>query len=306
MLKIGRTNTLCIESFDDRGAWLQNGPEPVLLPKRECPREAGVGTALEVFVYRTPHGLSATLRRPSAQVGEFALMQVTELSPHGAYLDWGLDKELLVPFREQPEPMQVGRRYLVRVRLDREERVVGSARIDKFLEPQASGLKPGDAVSLLLWQFTDLGVKAIVNHRFSGLLYRDEVTPAMRPGDRYPGFVRTLRDDGKLDVSLRKVGSAAARDARQIILAALAPERFLPLHDASPPELIQQQLGLSKKQFKKALGNLYKEGRVALGADGVRLLSAAGEPAPPRKPPRGKPDQRTRRRQKRNGPRSGK
>jgi len=306
MLNLGRLNTLCIESFDDRGAWLHHEDEPVLLPKRECPREAGVGTALEVFVYRTPHGLSATLRRPSAQVGEFALMQVSEISPHGAYLDWGLDKELLVPFREQPEPMQVGRRYLVRVRLDREERVIGSARIDKFLEPRVTGLKPGDAVTVLLWQFTDLGAKVIVNHRFGGLLYRDEIGRGMRPGDLLPGFVRTLRDDGKLDVSLRKVGSAAAKDARQVILAALADSPFLPLHDNSPPELIQQQLGLSKKQFKKAVGGLYKDGRVALGDDGIRLRSGTGQATPPRKSPQGKPDQRTRRKQTRNGPRTGK
>lgn len=301
MLEIGRYNTLAIGAFDDRGAWLATDDEPVLLPKREVPREAGIGTALEVFVYRTPYGLTATLRRPGAQVGEFALLQVVEIGPHGAYLDWGLDKQLLVPFREQPEPMQVGRRYLVRVRLDREGRVIGSGRIDKFLEPKATGLKAGDAATLLLWQFTDLGAKVIVNHRFSGLLYREELTPAMRPGDLHPGFVRTLREDGKLDVSLRKVGTAAAKDARQVILAALEADPFLPLHDHSPPELVQEQLGLSKKQFKKAVGNLYKEGRVAIEENGIRLQ--AGKP--PARPPQPSPDKRSRRRQKRNGPRSG-
>lgn len=329
MLQIGKFNRLKVARIDKDGAWLQAGEESLLLRRRELPEDLRDGDLVEVFVYRLGEEVHATMHRPFAQAGEFAWLRVREISSHGAYLEWGMEKELLVPFREQPEPLQVGRSYLIRVRLDRQERMVGSARIDKFLETEATGLKPGDPVQLILWQFTSLGAKMIVNHRFAGVLYREELRPKMAPGDSLTGFVRTVREDGRLDLTLRKVGVAGVEAAKAAILAALeGGGGYLPLHDQSSPEAVQQALGLSKKLFKKALGGLYKQGQVKLEESGVR---AVAQDSRPERRPVGKPgdtrsaspqrnskrvtatkkpaeparDKRTRRRNKRNGPRSG-
>jgi uncharacterized protein len=309
MLKIGTMTTLKVKHIDQQGAWLEADGELVLLPKKEIPPGTAAGSALEVFLVSTSAGPQATSRRPFAQVDEFALLRVSEINRFGAFMEWGLDKELLVPFREQPEPLQEGRSYLIRIRLDHEGRIVGSARTDRWLEPPPPWYKAGQAVELLVWSFTDLGAKVIISHKHEGLLYRDELPPGVSLGDRLAGFIRQVRDDGKLDVTLRKVGREALTDARTIILAALREQPLLPLHDGSSPAEIQSRLGLSKKQFKKALGGLYKEGRVELLDSGVRALPQKSAPAP--KKPAAKPptnadrDQRVRRKQKRNGPRSG-
>jgi uncharacterized protein len=309
MVKIGAVTTLKVKHLDQQGAWLDAGEGLVLLPKKETPPGTDAGTSLEVFLLSTAGGTQATTRRPFAQVDEFALMRVSEVNRFGAFMEWGLEKELLVPFREQPEPLQEGRSYLIRVRLDYEGRIVGSARIDRWLVPAPHWFKAGQAVDMLLWSFTDLGAKVIIAHQHEGLLYRNELSAAMKPGDRLQGFIRQVREDGKLDVTLKKVGREAVLDAREIILAALREQPLLPLHDGSSPDEIQTQLGLSKKQFKKAVGGLYKEGRIELLESGIRSLAQKGsvpEKAKSAGPKTaGEQDRRTRRRQKRNGPRSG-
>lgn len=309
MLKIGTMTQLKVRHIDQQGAWLEAAGDLILLPKKETPPGTEAGTSLEVFLLSTASGPQATSRRPFAQVDEFALLRVSEVNRFGAFMEWGLEKELLVPFREQPEPLQEGRSYLIRVRLDYEGRIVGSARTDRWLEPAPHWFKAGQAVDMLLWSFTDLGAKVIISHKHEGLLYRDELSAAMKPGDRLQGFIRQVRDDGKLDVTLKKVGKEAVSDAREIILAALREQPFLPLHDGSSPDEIQTQLGLSKKQFKKAVGGLYKEGRIELLESGIRNLaqknSVPAQAKPARPATAGDQDQRTRRRQKRNGPRSG-
>jgi predicted RNA-binding protein (virulence factor B family) len=225
-----------------------------------------------VFVYLNSSGLpTATFTRPAAQVGEFAFLQVTEVTRFGAFLDWGLPKELLVPFSEQPERLRPGRRYVVRLYLDDRGRVVGSARIDKWLESETINLRAGDRVALLLWEFTDLGAKVIIDNRYGGLLYRDEIHKGMHRGDRFPGYVRRVREDGKIDITLRKGGREAVDEAREQVLAALSRDGFLSLHDRSAPQEIEAALGMSKKTFKKAVGGLYKEGRVELTPEGIRL-----------------------------------
>jgi predicted RNA-binding protein (virulence factor B family) len=183
-----------------------------------------------------------------------------------------MGKDLLAPFRLQPERMQVGRRYLVKVDLDQQGRAFANARIDDCLDHGHPDLHEGDTVALLIWQLTDLGAKVIVNHRIPALLYRDELPAGTCAGMQLTGYVKRLREDGKLDVTLRKVGAEGVADARDVILKALAAHGgTLPLHDQSSPAAIQQALGMSKKTFKKAVGGLYKDGLVTLTDEGVRL-----------------------------------
>jgi predicted RNA-binding protein (virulence factor B family) len=280
MYEIGRFNTLKIDHIDVEGVWLQAGRYRILLPVAEVTSTMKKGDRLEVFLYRGGSGdVVATLKRPKAQVGEFALLQVSAVTRHGAFLDWGLDKELLVPFSEQPERLRVGRRYLVRICLDSLGRTVGTARIDRCLETEKIDLREGQEVALTLWEFTDLGAKVIINDLYGGLLYQDELPPGRRRGDRLRGFVKRVREDGKIDVTLKKSGAEGVEEAKAALLAALQRDGFLPLHDQSPPADIRAALGMSKKTFKKAVGGLYKAGKVELTEAGVRLKKTAGAAA---------------------------
>lgn len=270
--EICRLHTLTVSRVDKGGVWLEAGERLAHLPRREAPR-ALPGDRLLVFLYRDQGGeLQATCRPPLAQAGEFALLTVRSVGPHGAFLDWGLAKDLLAPFSLQPERMQLGGRYLVKVDVDQLGRPFANGRIADCLDHGRPDLHEGDPVDLILWQITDLGAKVIVNHRFVALLYRDELPPAACAGMGLSGYVRRLREDGKLDVTLRKVGAEGISDARDLILRALKDQGGgLPLHDRSTPEEIQRLLGMSKKTFKKAVGGLYKDGLVTLTDDGVGL-----------------------------------
>ena len=273
MLEIGRKNTLKVERIDEEGAWLVAGAERALLPKREVPESLVPGDKVTVFVYNDHAGEPvATLREPLAEVGECALMKVRQVNSYGAFLDWGLFKELLVPPREQPEPMKPGRRYVVKVRLDRQGRPLGTARIEQSLVNVDVDLQEGQEVDLLVWRFTPLGARVVINQRYDGLLYRDEIGNRLNYGDRLTGYVKKVRGDGKIDVTLNRGGRGEIDQARDRILAAIeAGGGFLPLHDGSSPDEIGAALGMSKKLFKKALGGLYKAGAVELLDRGVRL-----------------------------------
>ncbi len=269
----GKHYSLKVEQIEPKGAWLLAEEQRLLLPKSECPPQLTPGCELEVFVYLDRNNqLAATTRKPLAEVGQFALLQVTSIGPHGAFLNWGLEKELLAPFSEQPQKMLEGRRYLVHICHDQQNRPIASARLEKFVQKENADLREGEEVELTIWAFTDLGAKVIVNNRYEALLYRDELPPGLKRGDQGVGYVARIREDRKIDITLRRPGAAGVADARETILEALAEHGgFLPLHDDSPPEQIRSELGLSKKQFKKALGGLYKEGRVELSRDGVKL-----------------------------------
>lgn len=267
-----RLHTLRVARVDNQGVWLEAGTRMARLPRREAP-EAAPGEQLEVFLYQDASGeLQATCRLPLAQAGEFALLTVKSVGSHGAFLDWGLAKDLLAPYSLQPERMEAGRSYVVKVDIDPQGRPFANARIDDCLDRGLPGLREGDAVALLIWQFTDLGAKVIVNNRFPALLYRDELPDGAIAGLQLSGYVKRLREDGKMDVTLRKVGADAVSDAREAILKALAAHGgTLPLHDKSAPEDIEKILGMSKKTFKKAVGGLYKDGLVTLADGGVAL-----------------------------------
>lgn len=271
-LALCRLHTLSIVRIDQKGIWLAARERLAHLPKREAPL-AQPGEQLEVFLYQVVENeLQATLRPPLAQAGEFALLTVRSVDQHGAFLDWGLAKDLLAPYSLQPEKMIVGRKYLVKVDVDQQGRPFANARIDECLDLSDSGLQEGDQVQLQVWQLTDLGAKVIVNNRYPALLYRDELPSGSMVGRKLTGYVKRVREDGKLDVTLRKTGAEGVADAREVILKSLAAnEGSLPLHDQSPPDLILHLLGMSKKTFKKAIGGLYKDGLVTLTPEGVVL-----------------------------------
>lgn len=267
-----RLHKLSIVRIDQKGIWLEAGKKLAHLPKREAP-QAQPGEQLKVFLYQVVENeLQATLRPPLAQAGEFALLTVRSVDQHGAFLDWGLAKDLLAPYSLQPEKMIVGRKYLVKVDVDRQGRPFANARIDDCLDLSVPDLQEGDPVDLQVWQLTDLGAKVIVNNRFPALLYRDELPSGNLVGRKLTGYVKRLREDGKLDVTLRKTGAEGVADAKGVILKSLHSNNgSLPLHDQSPPDLILNLLGMSKKTFKKAVGGLYKDGLVELTSEGVVL-----------------------------------
>ncbi len=267
-----RLHTLKVARIDKRGIWLEAGGRLAHLPRREA-QQVAPGEELEVFLFQVvAEELQATCRRPLAQAGEFAYLTVRSIDPHGAFLSWGLAKDLLAPFSLQPERMQLGRSYLVKVELDQQGRPFANARIEECLDQVRPDLHEGEPVDLLIWQLTELGAKVIVNHSFPALLYRDELPPGSYAGMQLPGYVKRLREDGKLDVTLRKVGPEGVADARDVILRVLAAnDGSLPLHDQSSPAIIKQILGMSKKTFKKAVGGLYKDGLIKLTDEKIRL-----------------------------------
>lgn len=273
MSVVGTFSTLKVDRVDEKGAWIESAGETILLPKSEVPYGTKAGDRFNLFVYRdAPGRLVATRKKPKAQVGEFSRLKVRQVGKPGAFLDWGLEKDLLVPHREQVETMQEGRWYLVKLGLDNRGRVVGTARIEDCLEEEDIDLSEGDEVELLVWRLTPLGCKVIIENRYSGLLYQDEAPEHLQVGDRIRGYVKRIRKDKKIDVGRRRGSRADMDQDKEIILQALGESGFLPLHDGSPPQEIRRVLGMSKKAFKKAVGGLYKARVVSLEKSGIRLL----------------------------------
>ncbi len=273
MLNIGNYNKLEIARITALGAVFKTEVGDVLLPLRLVPKGAEAGNFLEVFVYvDSEERLTATTKRPRAVVGDFALLKVIESTTVGSFLDWGLEKDLLLPFGEQLEPVRRGNQVLVRIYLHTSGRIAASARLDKFIVPVDDTLAEGDEVSLLIYAHTDLGAKVIINDRFGGLIFHTELVVKPSCGERVRGYVKKIREDGKVDVTLRQGGAQEAEKDRKIILEALAANNsFLPLTDKSSPESIATLLRMSKKSFKKALGGLYKDGAVSLLPEGVKM-----------------------------------
>lgn len=274
MLHVGQHTRLLISRINATGAFLTTDEGEVLLPGRFIPAGAEPGAAIDVFIYcDSEDRLVATTQTPKAVVGEFALLRVKDTHDTiGAFLDWGLDKDLLLPFAEQNSPVSAGDLVLVRLYLDQSGRIAASARVDKHLRPADDALAVGDQVQLMAYASTDLGIKVIINNKYDGLLFHNELYRTPARGQMLKGYVRKIRNDGKIDVTLRKGGAQEAEDDREAILAALATrDGFLPLTDKSAPEDIAEVLGLSKKSFKKAVGGLYKEGLITMNVDGLRL-----------------------------------
>lgn len=261
-IRLGELNRLKIIKYVDFGFYVDGGRKygRILLPQGEITRKVDVGDEVDVFLYLDQEErLVATMRRPLAQVGEFAFLEVAWVNQFGAFLQWGLLKDLFVPFREQKMKMQKGQSYIVHVHLDPESfRIVASAKVERYLSSEVTDLKPGDKVDVLVWQKTDLGFKAIVNNKYSALIYDNQVFRPLRTGDRLEAYVHLVRPDGKIDITLQPTGQQAALDFSEVLLRYLQQNggRTV-LGDKSPAEDIYEAFGVSKKVFKKAVGDLY-------------------------------------------------
>lgn len=277
MIKLGDYNTLRITRFTDHGAYLDGGQVgELLMPKAYVRREMRPGDEVRVFVYLDQsERLVGTTEQPLARVGQFACLRVAWTNQFGAFLDWGLMKDLFVPFREQKMRMVQGRSYIIYVYVDSESgRIVGSAKVERWLRPATSSeYYRGREVEMLVQQKTDLGFKVIVDNAFQGLVYDDQIFGAApRTGDLLRGTVVNLRPDGKLDLSLDRIGKSRFRDFAEVLLEELAAGGGrLPFSDASAPEDIVARFGISKKTFKRALGTLYRERRIRLGEGEIFL-----------------------------------
>ena len=276
MISIGQSYQLEAVKAVSFGFYLdaQNLGE-VLLPNRYVPESLSVGDFIEVFLYLDSEDRPvATTQKPKAKVGEFAYLKVVDSTNVGAFLDLGLDKDVLVPFAEQHRPMEVGRSYLVYLYLGEfDERIIASSKIDKFLDDEKPHhFKPQQAVDLIIANSTDLGYKAIINHSHWGVLYKNEVFQRLSFGQYKKGFIKYVRPDGRIDLSLQ--GGQQTRDKyARIILNHLRKQNgFAPVHDKSDPQLISDLFGMSKGAFKKAIGGLYKQRIISIEKDGIHLL----------------------------------
>lgn len=282
-LKIGEFNTLKVKRMSSGGCYLDGGSQEIYLPKLDTPAGAKPGDEVKAFVYNDKReSLKATLRTPHATVGEFCAMTVKDKASFGLFLDWGIEKDLFVPERYLRSPLEPGQLAVVRVLLDFEGTgVVGSCRIDDFLVPAAGEEYPMNReVRCLVYGFSPLGARCVVDNRHSGMLYRSELKEHLSIGDERRGYIKKCREDGLLDLALLPQGfKQANQEAREILLNALIDnDGFLPLTDKSSPAAIAEHLPLSKKLFKKACGSLYKERRIDLTREGL-VLKAGKDPA---------------------------
>lgn len=280
MIKIGKTNNLKVVKKVDFGLYLDGGESgEILLPKRYVDDSMNVGDELSVFIYcDSEDRLVATTEKPLIEVGEFGLLKAVEVNRVGAFMEWGLQKDLLVPFREQSQEIRVGGSYVVYAFLDNAtKRIVGSTKLNKYVGNRIPRYSEGDTVDILAVHKTDLGYKVIVDNLFWGMIYNNDLFDPLSPGDRIPAYVKTVRDDGKIDVTLRERGGERVFQLANRIMGYLHDAGGeMTLSDSSSPDEIKAVFQCSKKDFKKALGYLYKKGKILI-ADGGVTLSAPGK-----------------------------
>ncbi|STY28631.1 RNA-binding protein [Legionella wadsworthii] len=274
MIHIGQFNKLKMVREVPFGVYLQGGEwGEILLPIKYVPKGALVGDVLDVFVYfDSEDKIIATTKHPYAELGQFAVLKVIDVNPIGAFLDWGLEKDLLVPKPEQHRPMEKGKFYLVYIKLDNQGRIIASSKIDYYLDKKEALFKPGEEVSLLIADTTTLGRKVIINNSHWGLIHADDIFQVLGYGKKIKGYIKKIREDGKIDVMLRQTGQNNINElAHRILLELEKSGGYLKLHDKSSPVEIQQTFSESKKNFKNALGHLYKRGLIDIEENGIRL-----------------------------------
>jgi len=274
MLTIGSYNELELVRKVDFGVYLTDGEQDVLLPIRQVPPRAKQGDRLRVFVYTDSEDRPiATMLRPKAVVGEFAMLKVISISAFGAFVDWGLEKDLLVPHSEQRYPLKEERGYVVRVLLDKlSNRVIGSTKLSKFLLADTTELKEGQKVEAMFIQHTDDGTMAIADSKYPAAIFPDEIFRPLRIGERQTAYIKKIRDDGKVSLSLSPQGyDAVAAEAPGILSMLKKNGGFLPYSDSTPPETIRAVFGMSKGSFKKLIGGLLREGKIEIEYHDIRL-----------------------------------
>lgn len=275
MAEIGKYNKLRVIKEVDFGVYLDGEKEgEILMPLRYVPKDCQVGDYVDVFLYLDSEDrLVATTEKPYAQVGEFAMLRVKSANKIGAFLDWGIMKDLLVPFREQKVTMTEERSYLVCIYVDEEtQRIAASAKLNKFLDKTLPEYTVGQEVDLIIESETDLGYKAIINNSHWGILYENEVFEQLAKGLKLKGYIKKIRTDNKIDLSLHPLGYDKVDPITQMILDELKKERgFIAVSDKSDAELVYRVFGISKKSFKQAVGALYKRRLITIEKDGIRL-----------------------------------
>lgn len=275
-LLLGDINRLRILRHVDFGLYLDGGPAgEILLPKRYTTRDMLVGQEIDVFLYLDQEErIVATTETPKARVGEFAFLRCSWVNQYGAFLDWGLMKDLFCPFREQKMRMEKDKHYIVYVTIDEESyRIMASAKVERYLSSELAPYRPGDEVDLLVWQKTDLGFKVIVDNRFGALIYEDQIYQDIRTGDRLKGYISQVRGDGKIDVALQPSGRQQTEQfAEQLLRYLNEHEGHCSLGDKSDAEDIKQVFHVSKKTFKRAVGDLYRRRLIRISDEHLELV----------------------------------
>lgn len=285
MALIGRMNSLQVVKHTDFGLYLDGGADgEILLPKRYIPKDtpSEVDDWLNVFIYfDSEDKLIATTQKPKIQLGEFASLKVVDINRIGLFLDWGLAKDLLLPHSEEKRPLQVGDYCVVYLYLDkRTRRLTATARLDRYLDQTPAPYQAGQEVDLLVAERTDLGFKAIINGKHWGLIHKNELFKFVRSGMREKGYIKEMRDDGKISLSLQPIGREAATGLAEQILERLREQGgVLALSDKSPPEAITEQFRVSKGNFKKAIGGLYKQGKIVIEDNAITLVATETDSA---------------------------
>lgn len=275
MIQVGQFNKLKVVKKVIQGLYLDGLDDgEILLPAREVPEGIQPDETLEVFIYfDSEDRLIATLEAPLAMVGEFAHLKVKAIDRVGAFLDWGLAKDLFLPFAEQSRELRPGQYVVVYLYIDKSDRISASMRLDRNLSKEPGTYQVGEEVSLFIAARTDIGFKAIINGKHWGVLYFNEVFETLDFGMRPKGYIKTIRPDGKIDLTLQKLGHKAADDIGEKILKALGDKGgFLPLNEKTPPETIYRMFGVSKKKYKMAIGGLYKKRQILIEDEGIRLV----------------------------------
>lgn len=275
-IRLGEYNHLTVTKQVDFGMYLDGGDEgEILLPSRYVPEGCKPGDELDVFIYLDNEERPvATTLVPKAKVGDFAFLEVAWVNQYGAFLDWGLMKDLFCPFREQKMKMEKGKGYIVHVHTDDESyRIVASAKVERYLDDTFPKYKKGEEVDLLVWQKTELGFKVIINNRHGGLVYHSQVFKDIHTGDRMKGYIDNVREDGKIDVTLQPTGKRQTKEFGETLLQYLKDNgRTCDLGDKSAAEDIYSRFGVSKKTFKKAVGDLYKQRLITISDNGIKLV----------------------------------
>lgn len=275
MLQIGVYHTLKIDRETKVGLFLTNGKDDVLLPNKYVPNDFTIGEDLTVFVYLDHEERPvATTLKPSITLNSFAVLKVSYINKFGAFLNWGMEKDLFAPFKEQARPMEKDKRYIVTMYLDKQTgRLAASSKINQFLDKEPLDIEVGQEVDLMVSHITEIGINVIINGKFRGLAYQNEVFETVSPGYKTKGYIKTIRPDGKIDVSFQKQGFEAIDDSAQQVLEALKQnDGVLRLNDNSHPEEIKSVLKMSKKTFKKAIGSLYKQKLIDINNEGIQLF----------------------------------
>lgn len=277
MAQIGTFTSMEVVSLADFGVFLDGGNlGSILLPKKQCPENVNVGEFVNAFIYLDSEDrLIATRIKPKAEVGQCALLEVKELTSFGAFLDWGLPKDLLVPFSEQRKPMEAGQKHVVYLFVDNlTQRITGSAKLSNFLAEETDAYRMNDLVDLLIAGRTDLGYRAVVDQRHLGMVFNEDVLQPLSIGQKIKGYVKTVRDDHKIDLMLQLQGHEARVDIADRILKELAANNgILALSDRSSPEAIYKVFQVSKGNFKKAIGRLLKQEKISQESDRIVLRS---------------------------------